>query len=139
MYAGKSLNNKDQSASIKGAIAFAMHARLMAEQYGVVAIVHSDHCAYVNVSSFQCDATFFSLLPLSFTPPSSTAHCCAVYPGSSFSLVVNLSLAFVVVLPRRPTTSNPLIFTNISLLPRIFFFFFFFLPSYKQRKAPTMV
>jgi len=45
MYAGKSLNNKDQSASIKGAIAFAMHARLMAEQYGVVAIVHSDHCA----------------------------------------------------------------------------------------------
>ena len=69
MYAGKSLNNKDQSASIKGAIAFAMHARLMAEQYGVVAIVHSDHCAYVNVSSFQCDATFFfpfflSLLPL---------------------------------------------------------------------------
>jgi len=45
MYAGKSLNNKDQSASIKGSIAFAMHARLMAEQYGVVAIVHSDHCA----------------------------------------------------------------------------------------------
>lgn len=45
MYAGKSLGNKDQSASIKGAIAFAMHARLMAEQYGVVAIVHSDHCA----------------------------------------------------------------------------------------------
>jgi len=45
MFAGKSLGNKAQEASIKGSIAFAMHARLMAEQYGVVCMVHSDHCA----------------------------------------------------------------------------------------------
>jgi fructose-bisphosphate aldolase class II len=45
MFAGKSLPNKAQEAAVKGSIAFAMHCRLMAEQYGVVAMVHSDHCA----------------------------------------------------------------------------------------------
>lgn len=34
-FAGKAVSNSDQKASIAGAIAFAMHTRLMAEYYGV--------------------------------------------------------------------------------------------------------
>ncbi|EGD82543.1 fructose-bisphosphate aldolase [Salpingoeca rosetta] len=44
-FAGKSIPNNEQQASIAGAISFAFHARLMAEHYGVPVILHSDHCA----------------------------------------------------------------------------------------------
>eukprot|EP00039_Didymoeca_costata_P028285 m.20572 g.20572 ORF g.20572 m.20572 type:complete len:360 (+) comp6878_c0_seq2:49-1128(+) len=36
---------KGEEGAVKGAIAFAMHTRLMAEHYGVPVMLHSDHCA----------------------------------------------------------------------------------------------
>jgi len=44
-YAGKSLDNAQQQASIAGAIAGALHVRTLAKVYGVPAILHTDHCA----------------------------------------------------------------------------------------------
>lgn len=44
-YAGKSLSNDGQRASIAGAIAGANHIHQLAEQYGVRVMVHTDHCA----------------------------------------------------------------------------------------------
>jgi fructose-bisphosphate aldolase class II len=44
-FAGKSLNNKDQSASIVGGISGAHHVHLMAKAYGVPVVLHTDHCA----------------------------------------------------------------------------------------------
>jgi len=44
-YAGKGLANDKQQASIAGAIAAAHHVRLVAKEYGVPVILHSDHCA----------------------------------------------------------------------------------------------
>eukprot|EP01147_Barroeca_monosierra_P009208 gene9207-1494_t len=44
-FAGKSIPNDKQQASIAGAVSFAFHARLVSEHYGVPVILHSDHCA----------------------------------------------------------------------------------------------
>ena len=44
-YAGKSLSNDGQQASIAGAIAGANHVHQLAENYGVRVMVHTDHCA----------------------------------------------------------------------------------------------
>jgi len=44
-YAGKSLPNGNQEASIAGGISGAHHVHLMAEAYGVQVILHTDHCA----------------------------------------------------------------------------------------------
>jgi len=44
-YAGKSLDNKTNVASIAGSISGAHHVRQMAEAYGVTAILHTDHAA----------------------------------------------------------------------------------------------
>lgn len=44
-YAGKSLSNDGQRASIAGAIAAANHIHQLAEYYGVHVLVHTDHCA----------------------------------------------------------------------------------------------
>jgi len=44
-YAGKSLSNDGQRASIAGAIAGANHVHQLAENYGVRVMVHTDHCA----------------------------------------------------------------------------------------------
>jgi fructose-bisphosphate aldolase, class II len=44
-YAGKFLDNTDQSASIAGAVAGAHHARMMARSYGVPVVLHTDHAA----------------------------------------------------------------------------------------------
>lgn len=44
-YAGKGLDNKDQSAAIAGAISGAHHVHLMAEAYGVPVVLHTDHAA----------------------------------------------------------------------------------------------
>jgi len=42
---GKALDNKNQEASILGAVAGAHYARFLAPHYGVPVILHSDHCA----------------------------------------------------------------------------------------------
>ncbi len=44
-YAGKSLNNDNQAAAIKGAVSGAMHIHEMAEMYGIPVVVHTDHAA----------------------------------------------------------------------------------------------
>ncbi|MES1207426.1 MAG: class II fructose-bisphosphate aldolase, partial [Pseudomonadota bacterium] len=44
-YAGKTLDNSAQQASIAGAIAGALHVRTLAKVYGVPVILHTDHCA----------------------------------------------------------------------------------------------
>lgn len=44
-FAGKSLDNSQQQASIAGAIAGAYHVRTLAALYGVPVLLHTDHCA----------------------------------------------------------------------------------------------
>src|SRR5690606_32305446 len=44
-YAGKSLDNKQHTASILGAVAGAYHVRTLAEAYGVPVVLHTDHAA----------------------------------------------------------------------------------------------
>ncbi len=44
-YAGKSLANDDQKASIAGAVAGALHVQQLAEVYEAVIVLHTDHCA----------------------------------------------------------------------------------------------
>ncbi len=44
-YAGKSLPNDKQQASIWGGISGALHIHLLAKHYGVPVILHTDHCA----------------------------------------------------------------------------------------------
>lgn len=44
-YAGKSIDNTNQKASILGAISAARHVELLASEYGVPVIMHTDHCA----------------------------------------------------------------------------------------------
>ncbi len=44
-YAGKSLDNSAQHASIRGAIAGALHVHSLASAYGVPVILHTDHAA----------------------------------------------------------------------------------------------
>ncbi len=43
--AGKGLSNDNQRAAIAGGIAGAKHVHLMAKEYGVPVILHTDHCA----------------------------------------------------------------------------------------------
>ncbi|KAI9489487.1 fructose-bisphosphate aldolase [Zychaea mexicana] len=43
--AGKGLSNKNQEASIIGAVAGAQYVRTVAKAYGIPVIIHSDHCA----------------------------------------------------------------------------------------------
>lgn len=44
-FCGKGIDNKDQSASIAGAIAAAHYIRAVAPSYGVPVVLHTDHCA----------------------------------------------------------------------------------------------
>lgn len=44
-FAGKGVDNKDQTASVVGAIAAAQYIRTVAPAYGIPVIVHTDHCA----------------------------------------------------------------------------------------------
>ncbi|HEX6245019.1 MAG TPA: class II fructose-bisphosphate aldolase [Polyangiales bacterium] len=44
-YAGKTLDNSKQTASILGAVAGAQHVRTLAEAYGVPVVLHTDHAA----------------------------------------------------------------------------------------------
>lgn len=42
-YAGKGLSNDNEKAAIAGAIAGAIHVHMMAEEYGIPVILHTDH------------------------------------------------------------------------------------------------
>lgn len=44
-YAGKTLSNENQRAAVAGAISGARHIELMAKEYGVRVILHTDHAA----------------------------------------------------------------------------------------------
>lgn len=44
-FAGKGVDNKDQKASIAGAVAAAHYIRSIAPVYGIPVVLHSDHCA----------------------------------------------------------------------------------------------
>lgn len=44
-FAGKGVDNKDQFASIQGAVAAAHYIRAIAPAYGVPVVLHTDHCA----------------------------------------------------------------------------------------------
>ena len=44
-FAGKTLDNGQQQASIAGSIAGALHVRTLAKVYGVPVVLHTDHCA----------------------------------------------------------------------------------------------
>lgn len=44
-YAGKGLSNENEKAAILGAISGAKHIHMMAEAYGIPAILHTDHAA----------------------------------------------------------------------------------------------
>lgn len=44
-YGGKSLNNDNQQAAIRGAVAGALHVHTMAQAYGIPVILHTDHAA----------------------------------------------------------------------------------------------
>ncbi|MDL2315303.1 class II fructose-bisphosphate aldolase [Bacteroidales bacterium OttesenSCG-928-C19] len=44
-YAGKGLSNEGEKAAIAGAVSGAMHVHLLAEQYGIPVILHTDHAA----------------------------------------------------------------------------------------------
>jgi fructose-bisphosphate aldolase, class II len=50
-FAGKSLSNEGNRASILGGISGAQHVHAMAEAYGVPTILHTDHCA-LNIISW---------------------------------------------------------------------------------------
>ena len=43
--AGKGLKNENEKAAIAGAVAGAYHIHKLAELYGAVVILHTDHCA----------------------------------------------------------------------------------------------
>ncbi len=44
-YAGKALKNDQEKAAIAGAVSGAQHVHLLAEQYGIPVILHTDHAA----------------------------------------------------------------------------------------------
>ena len=44
-FAGKGVDNKDQSASIAGAVAGAHYIRAVASAYKIPVVLHTDHCA----------------------------------------------------------------------------------------------
>src|SRR5262249_46020254 len=44
-FAGKTLDNGQQQASIAGSVAGAYHVRNLAKAYGVPVVLHTDHCA----------------------------------------------------------------------------------------------
>ena len=44
-YAGKHLDNSNEKSAIAGSISGAYHVHMMAKEYGVSVILHTDHCA----------------------------------------------------------------------------------------------
>lgn len=63
-FAGKGVDNKDQSASIQGSIAAAHYIRAIAPAYGIPVVLHTDHCAKKLLPWFdgmlKADEEFFA-------------------------------------------------------------------------------
>mmetsp|Transcript_12978 Transcript_12978/g.28433 ORF Transcript_12978/g.28433 Transcript_12978/m.28433 type:complete len:613 (-) Transcript_12978:399-2237(-) len=92
-FGGKSLPNKEQQASILGAIAGASYVRAVAPAYGIPVLVHSDHCAKKLLPWFdgmlEYDEYFYSIkgeplfsshmLDLSEEPHDENIGICAKY------------------------------------------------------------
>jgi len=90
---GKHVGNKDKTASILGAVSGAHHTRLVAPQYGIPVIMHSDHCAKKLLPWFdgmlKADEEYFALhgeplfsshmLDLSEEPDDENIAICADY------------------------------------------------------------
>jgi len=92
-FAGKGLPNDKQQASIAGAVAAAHHVRLVAKEYGVPVVMHSDHCAHKLLPWFDgmlaADEAYFKqhgealfsshMLDLSEEPKDENIATCAKY------------------------------------------------------------
>ncbi|KAH8084295.1 fructose-bisphosphate aldolase [Cristinia sonorae] len=92
-FAGKGLANDKQQASIAGAIAAAHHVRLVAKEYGVPVVMHSDHCAEKLLPWFdgmlKADEEYFAqhqeplfsshMLDLSEEPKEKNIETCVKY------------------------------------------------------------
>ncbi|KAJ3572593.1 hypothetical protein NP233_g2978 [Leucocoprinus birnbaumii] len=92
-FAGKGLANDKQQASIIGAVSAAHHTRLMAKEYGVPVVMHSDHCAEKLLPWFdgmlKADEEYFKqhqeplfsshMLDLSEEPHDKNIETCAKY------------------------------------------------------------
>ncbi|PCH39468.1 fructose-bisphosphate aldolase [Wolfiporia cocos MD-104 SS10] len=92
-FAGKGLANDKQQASIAGAVAAAHHVRLVAKDYGVPVVMHSDHCAHKLLPWFDgmlaADEAYFKqhgealfsshMLDLSEEPKEQNIATCASY------------------------------------------------------------
>jgi len=92
-FAGKGLQNDKQQASIIGAVSAAHHVRLVAKEYGVPVILHSDHCAKKLLPWFDgmlaADEAYFKehgealfsshMLDLSEEPKEENIAICAKY------------------------------------------------------------
>jgi fructose-bisphosphate aldolase class II len=63
-FAGKGVDNKDQTGSIEGAIAAAHYIRSIAPAYGIPVVLHTDHCAKKLLPWFdgmlKADEEFFA-------------------------------------------------------------------------------
>jgi fructose-bisphosphate aldolase class II len=63
-FAGKGVDNKDQTGSIEGAIAAAHYVRSIAPAYGIPVVLHTDHCAKKLLPWFdgmlKADEEFFA-------------------------------------------------------------------------------
>jgi fructose-bisphosphate aldolase class II len=49
-FAGKGLSNENEKAAILGGVAGAKHVHQLAEAYGATVILHTDHCAMIDLS-----------------------------------------------------------------------------------------
>lgn len=92
-FAGKALPNKNQEASILGAVAAAKYIRDVAPHYGIPVITHSDHCAKKLLPWFDgmlaADEDYFEkhgeplfsshMLDLSEEPKDENIKTCAEY------------------------------------------------------------
>jgi len=92
-FAGKSLPNDKDQASVAGAVACAHYVRLMAPVYGVPVIMHTDHCAKKLLKWFdgmlEADLEYFAkhgeplfsshMLDLSEEPDEENIQICADY------------------------------------------------------------
>ncbi|KAJ3256401.1 Fructose-bisphosphate aldolase 1 [Boothiomyces macroporosus] len=92
-FAGKGLDNKDQTASIIGSVAGAQYVRAVAKAYGIPVILHSDHCAKKLLPWFDgmlaADEAYFKLhgeplfsshmLDLSEEPKEENIEICVKY------------------------------------------------------------
>ncbi|KAJ8660395.1 fructose-bisphosphate aldolase, class II [Lichtheimia ornata] len=91
--AGKGLSNKNQEASVIGAVAGAQYVRTVAKAYGIPVVIHSDHCAKKLIPWFDgmlaADEEYFKangeplfsshMLDLSEEPKNENIEICLKY------------------------------------------------------------